>query len=85
MTIESFRTEDGRTLTYRREGDGPRRVCYFAHCDETARAYLVDHIAPERPNPDALKLFSEDIEGCGHLTFVEQPERFREEVTAFLS
>jgi proline iminopeptidase len=105
---------------------------YFAHYDDTARAYLAEHIAPELPNPDALKLFNEGIEGwdmradlarvdtptlvitgdsdfitgpacaadiadgiegaelvlvedCGHFTFIEQPDRFRYEVTRFLT
>ena len=105
---------------------------YFAHFDEKARAYLDEHVAPERPNPDALKLFNEGIENwdmrpelaridaptlvitgdsdfitgpecardiaggiagaelvivedCGHFTFIEQPDRFRAEVTRFLS
>jgi proline iminopeptidase len=105
---------------------------YFAHFDERAREYLVEQVAPERPNPDALKLFNEGIEAwdlrpdlklidaptlvitgdsdfitgpacaldigagitgsqivivedCGHFTFVEHPERFRAEVTRFLS
>jgi proline-specific peptidase len=104
---------------------------YFAHFDETARVYLEEHVAPERPNPDALKLFNDGIEtwdlrhdlariaaptlvitgdsdfitgpecardigdgipgarvviveDCGHFTFIEQPERFRDEVTRFL-
>jgi proline-specific peptidase len=35
---------------------------YFAHFDERAREYLESRIAPERPNPDALKLFNEGIE-----------------------
>jgi proline-specific peptidase len=35
---------------------------YFAHFDDRARAYLEESIAPEQPNPDALKLFNEGIE-----------------------
>lgn len=35
---------------------------YFAHFDEQARLYLNEHVASERPNPDALKLFNEDLE-----------------------
>jgi proline-specific peptidase len=105
---------------------------YFAHFDEHARRYLERCIAPERPNPDALKLFNEGletwdlrpdlaaieaatlvltgaedfitgpacaddlarsiagaqtviVEDCGHFTFVERPERFREELTRFLA
>lgn len=105
---------------------------YFAHFDERAEQYLEAHVTPERPNPDALKLFNEGIaewdmrpdlaridaptlvitgrgdficgpdcsadivtgiagskevivEDCGHFTFVEQPERFRAEVTRFLA
>jgi pimeloyl-ACP methyl ester carboxylesterase len=105
---------------------------YFAHFDEQARIYLDEHVAPERPNPDALKLFNDGIEtwdmrpdlariaaptlvitgdsdfitgpecaqdigggiagsrvviveDCGHFTFVERPDRFRDEVTRFLS
>ena len=105
---------------------------YFAHFDEQARAYLAGHVAQERPNPDALKLFNEGIEtwdmrpdlariaaptlvitgdadfitgpacaqdigdgiaesrvviveDCGHFMFIEQPDRFRAEVTRFLS
>lgn len=105
---------------------------YFAHFDETARVYLDEHVAPERPNPDALKLFNDGIEtsdmradlagiaaptlvitgdadfitgpecakdigdgiagarvviieDCGHFTFIERPDRFRAEVSRFLS
>ncbi len=105
---------------------------YFAHYDDTARAYLHEAITAERPNPDALKLFNEGIEtwdlrgelarvgaptlvltgdrdfitgpacaddivggiggaqrvvieDCGHFPFVEQRERFRTEVTRFLT
>lgn len=105
---------------------------YFAHFDEKARAYLDEHVASERPNPDALKLFNDGIEkwdmrpdlariaaptlvitgeadfitgpecaqdigggiagarvviveDCGHFTFIEHPDRFRAEVTRFLS
>jgi proline iminopeptidase len=105
---------------------------YFAHFDDAAHAYMLEHIAPERPNPDALKLFNENLESwdmrgdlarirvptlaitgdadfitgpacaadiadgidgaelvivedCGHFTFIEQPERFRYEVTRFLT
>ena len=105
---------------------------YFAHFDEQARAYMDEHVAHERPNPDALKLFNVEIatwdlrpdlprigaptlvitgdadfitgpacaqdigagiagarvvivEDCGHFTFIEQPARFRDEVTRFLS
>jgi proline-specific peptidase len=105
---------------------------YFAHFDERARTYLAAHVAPERPNPDALKLFNEGIEewdmradlarisaptlvitgdadfitgpecaqdigdgiagsrlviveDCGHFTFIEDPDCFRDEVTRFLS
>jgi proline iminopeptidase len=105
---------------------------YFAHFDDRARAHLDAHVISERPNPDALKLFNEDLESwdlrsvlaridapalvitgdadfitgpecardladgiagaelvivedCGHFTFVEQPDRFRDEVTRFLS
>ena len=105
---------------------------YFAHFDEKARVYLAEHVALERPNPDALKLFNDGIEtwdmrpdlaritapslvitgdadfitgpecardigggiagarvviieDCGHFTFIEHPDRFRDEVTRFLS
>jgi proline iminopeptidase len=105
---------------------------YFAHFDERAEQYLEAHVTPERPNPDALKLFNEGIadwdmrpelgrieaptlvitgavdficgpacaadiaagiagskqvliEDCGHFSFIEKPERFREEVTQFLA
>jgi proline iminopeptidase len=105
---------------------------YFAHFDGKAQMYLNDYVAPERPNPDALKRFNEGladwdmgpelagidaptlvitgdsdfitgpacardiaegisgselviVEDCGHFTFVEQPDRFRAEVTRFLS
>ncbi|MDX6512365.1 MAG: hypothetical protein QOE36_1869 [Gaiellaceae bacterium] len=105
---------------------------YFAHFDDAAHAYMLEHIAPDRPNPDALKLFNENIaswdmrgelarisaptlvitgdsdfitgpacaadiaegvdgselvivEDCGHFTFIERPERFRYEVTRFLT
>jgi proline-specific peptidase len=105
---------------------------YFAHFDERAQTYLDECVTPERPNPDALKLFNEGIaewdlrpelagidaptlvitgaedficgpacaadiaggiagskqvliEDCGHFSFVEEPERFREEVTQFLA
>jgi proline iminopeptidase len=105
---------------------------YFAHFDEIAGVYLEEHVAPERPNPDALKLFNDGIEtwdlrsdlarvvaptlvitgdsdfitgpecardigdgiagahvviveDCGHFTFIEHPDRFRAEVTRFLT
>jgi proline-specific peptidase len=105
---------------------------YFAHFDDDADAYMQEHIAPDRPNPHALKLFNEGIEtwdmradlarisartlvitgdsdfitgpacaadiaegidsaelviveDCGHFTFIERPERFRYEVTRFLT
>jgi pimeloyl-ACP methyl ester carboxylesterase len=105
---------------------------YFAHFDAAAHAYMLEYIAPDRPNPDALKLFNEDIEGwdmrddlarinaptlvltgdsdfitgpacaadivdgiggaelviledCGHFSFIEHPDRFRYEVTRFLT
>jgi proline iminopeptidase len=105
---------------------------YFARYDDVARAYLEESIAPERPNPDALREFNEGIEkwdmrgdlpliksptlvitgerdfvtgpacsreiaegiagselvivpDCGHFTFVECPQRFREEVAGFLT
>jgi proline iminopeptidase len=105
---------------------------YFAHFDDAAHEYLLEYIAPDRPNPDALKLFNEGIEGwdmrddlaridaptlvitgdsdfitgpacaadiadgidgaelvivedCGHFMFVEHPDRFRYEVTRFLT
>lgn len=35
---------------------------YFAHVDDRVHAYIETHIAPDRPNPDALKLFNEGIE-----------------------
>jgi|SRR4051794_11385704 proline-specific peptidase len=35
---------------------------YFAHFDEHAERYLDAHVIPERPNPDALRLFNEGIE-----------------------
>jgi proline iminopeptidase len=104
----------------------------FARYDEAARAYVETSIAPERPNPDALREFNEGIEAwdmrdelaliaspmlvitgerdfitgpacaqeiaegvpgaelvilpdCGHFTFVECPQRFREEVARFLT
>src|SRR2546427_32212 len=34
---------------------------YFASFDERAEKYLDECITPERPNPDALKLFNEGI------------------------
>jgi proline-specific peptidase len=105
---------------------------YFARYDEPAERYIDECIAPERPNPDALKVFNAAIEtwdmrpelagidaptlvitgeydficgpacaqdiasgiagakkvlveDCGHFAFVEQPERFHEEVARFLS
>jgi proline-specific peptidase len=105
---------------------------YFAHFEEREKTYLDECVTPERPNPDALKLFNDGIEewdmrpelaaidaptlvitgtddficgpacaadiatgiagskqvlieDCGHFTFVEQPERFREEVAQFLA
>jgi proline-specific peptidase len=105
---------------------------YFAHYDDTARAYLEEAVGPERPNPDALREFNAGLEtwdvrgelplikspalvitgerdfitgpacaeeiawgiagaelsivpDCGHFTFVECPERFRSEVTGFLT
>jgi proline-specific peptidase len=36
---------------------------YFAHFDERAQRYLDECIAPERPNPDALRVFNDAIEG----------------------
>lgn len=102
---------------------------YFAHWDDAASAY-VRRALTERANPDALKLFNEDldtwdirpdvaritapvlvitgerdficgpacaadfadaaaqttviVEDAGHFLFVETPQRWREEVTAFL-
>jgi len=35
---------------------------YFAHYDETARRYIDECITPERPNPDALRVFNETLE-----------------------
>src|SRR5207244_1432353 len=35
---------------------------YFAHFDDKARVYLEDHVATDRPNPDALKRFNEGLE-----------------------
>ena len=114
-----------------REITGRFMPMYFAHYDERAKHYLDTYMSPERPNPDALKLFNEGIadwdmrpelaaieaptlvitgaedfvcgpacaadiagaiagstkvliEECGHFTFVECPERFRDEVTRFL-
>jgi proline-specific peptidase len=105
---------------------------YFAEFNERAQTYLEECLTPERPNPDALKLFNEGIENwdmrpelaaidaptlvitgsedficgpacsadiaagiagskqvliedCGHFTFIEQPQRFRDEVTQFLT
>jgi proline-specific peptidase len=105
---------------------------YFAHFDEGAEAYLDECVTPERPNPDALKLFNEGIaewdmrpelagvdaptlvitgtedficgpacaadieagisgskkvliEDCGHFSFVEEPQRFHEEIKRFLA
>jgi len=105
---------------------------YVAHLDQRTKKYLDECVAPERPNPDPLKLFNEGIEewdmrpelaridsptlvitgvvdficgpacaadiasgiagstqvlieDCGHFSFVEHPERFREEVTQFLA
>ncbi len=104
---------------------------YFAHFDTRAERYLAECVAPDRPNPDALRVFNvgienwdmrpelarivsptlvltgaedficgpacaEDvaagvaaaekvvIEGCGHFSFVEDPERFHREVTRFM-
>ncbi len=104
---------------------------YFAHFNERAERYLDDCVAPDRPNPDALRVFNEGIEswdmrpelsrivaptlvltgaedficgpacaedvaagvagaekvvidGCGHFSFVEDPERFHREVTRFM-
>jgi proline-specific peptidase len=35
---------------------------YFASFDESAEQYLNECVTPERPNPDALKVFNEGIE-----------------------
>jgi proline-specific peptidase len=105
---------------------------YFAHFDERAVSYVDEHLAPNRGNPDPLRLFNEAIEewdmrpelaritaptlvltgdqdficgpacaadiadgvagskkivieDCGHFTFVERPEAFREAVESFLA
>ena len=105
---------------------------YFAHFDERAVSYVDEHLAPNRGNTDALRLFNEAIdewdmrpelaritkptlvltgdrdficgpgcaadiadgvpgaknvviEDCGHFTFVERPEIFREAVETFLA
>jgi proline iminopeptidase len=105
---------------------------YFARYDDVARSYLEESVAPERPNPDALREFNDGLEtwdmrdelplikspalvitgerdfitgptcsqeiadgiagaelvivpDCGHFTFVECPQRFREEVARFLT
>jgi proline-specific peptidase len=104
---------------------------YFAHFDEHAERYLDECVAPDRPNPDALRVFNDGIEnwdmradlsrivaptlvltgaedficgpecaedvaagvggaekvvidGCGHFSFVEDPDRFHCEVTRFM-
>jgi len=105
---------------------------YFAHFDDTARAYLREYVR-ELPNTDASKLFNDEIDAgrfdlrpslarieaptlvitgeldficgpacaadlseipgartvvlddCGHFTFVETPERWRETVSRFLA
>ena len=104
---------------------------YFAHFDEHAGRYLDECVAPDRPNPDALRVFNDGIEnwdmradlsrivaptlvltgaedficgpecaedvaagvggaekvvidGCGHFSFVEDPDRFHCEVTRFM-
>lgn len=105
---------------------------YFARFDESAERYLEEYVAPERPNPDALREFNDGIpdwdlrpvlarisaptlvitgeedficgpacaddvaqgitgskkvvlEDCGHFTFVEAADRWREEVARFLT
>jgi proline-specific peptidase len=35
---------------------------YFAHYDEAARGYIEECVAPERANPDALRVFNDGIE-----------------------
>jgi len=35
---------------------------YFAHFDERAERYVDDYLAPNRPNPDPLRLFNDAIE-----------------------
>jgi proline iminopeptidase len=49
---------------------------YFARYDDVARAYLEKSIAPERPNPDALREFNEGIETWdmrGELPLIKSP------------
>jgi proline-specific peptidase len=105
---------------------------YFAHFDERAVTYVDEYLAPNRGNPDPLRVFNEAIdewdmrpelarittptlvitgdqdficgpacaadiaegvagskkiviEDCGHFTFVERPEAFREAVQTFLA
>jgi proline iminopeptidase len=49
---------------------------YFARYDDRARAYLAESIAPERPNPDALREFNEGLETWdmrGELPLIKSP------------
>ena len=106
---------------------------YFAHYDDSARAFVRAHLAVELPNPDPLKYFNEHefttldlrpnlarieaptlvltgaddficgpvcaadlssaiagaetliLDECGHFPYFEQRDRFRTEVTRFLT
>jgi proline-specific peptidase len=49
---------------------------YFARYDDTARAYIEESIAPERPNPHALREFNDGLETWdmrGELPLIKSP------------